>query len=77
MINKSTENTSLPRFPNPPRPHEPDNPPSQESTKRPHLLIAVSPSEKGGAPVRARLNVIELNNMTPNMTSLGDEMALN
>jgi hypothetical protein len=41
-----------------------------ESSNRSHLLIAVLPNVRDGATTIARRNVIEINNMTSNMTSL-------
>jgi hypothetical protein len=44
------------------------------SVNRSHLLIAILPNGKGGELSLARLDVIELNNMTPNMMFLGAEI---
>ena len=41
-----------------------------ESTNRSHLLIVVLPNVSDSAPTLACRNVIEINNMTSNMTSL-------
>jgi hypothetical protein len=41
------------------------------STSRSHRLIDVLPNEKGGPQSRSALNVIELNNMTSDMTIWG------
>jgi hypothetical protein len=42
-----------------------------ESTNRFYLLIADPPNEESGALARSRLDVTELNNMTPDMTLSG------
>jgi hypothetical protein len=41
------------------------------STNRSHRLIVVLPNEKGGPLARSALNVIELNDMTPDMIASG------
>jgi hypothetical protein len=46
-----------------------------ESTNRSHLLIAVLPNAGASELALARLNVIEINNMTSNMTSLEAAMS--
>jgi hypothetical protein len=44
------------------------------STNRSHLLIAVLPNEKTAELALGRPYVIELNNMTPDMTASGAEI---
>jgi hypothetical protein len=46
-----------------------------ESSNRSHLLIADLPNARAGELTLARLNVIETNNMTSNMTSLEAAMS--
>jgi len=46
-----------------------------ESSNRSHLLIAVLPNVSDSDPTLARRNVIEINNMTPNMTALEAAMS--
>ena len=46
-----------------------------ESSNRSHLLIAVLPNASNGDLTFARLDVIEINNMTSNMTSLEAAMS--
>ena len=44
------------------------------SNNRSHLLIAVLPNEKGVELALTRLDVMEINNITPNMMFLGAEI---
>jgi hypothetical protein len=46
-----------------------------ESSNRSHLLIAVLPNVHASELTLARRNVIEINNMTSNMTSLEAAMS--
>jgi hypothetical protein len=46
-----------------------------ESSNRSHLLIAALPNVNASELAFARRNVIEINNMTPNMTSLEAAMS--
>jgi len=46
-----------------------------ESSNRSHLLIAILPNVTAGELTLARRNVIEINNMTSNMTTLEAAMS--